>query len=65
MDKNYKEVKMTEEKNENFVVLNELPQVPTRIVQDQEGKEYHITTYGEALKEILETVRELKKGITG
>jgi hypothetical protein len=65
MDKNYKEVKMTEEKNENFVVLQDLPQVPTRVVQDQEGKEYQITTYGEALKEILEIVRELKKGITG
>jgi hypothetical protein len=57
---------MTEEKKErDFIVVPELPQVPTRIVQGNDEKEYELVTQAEAIKEILETIRELKKGITG
>jgi hypothetical protein len=57
-----------EEKNmaeKDFVVLGELPQVPTRVVQDHEGKEYEVLTTSEALKEILQTIREVKEVLTG
>jgi len=53
------------EKEKEFVVVSELPQIATRKVQDEEGKEYDLVTLNEAVKEILEISRELKKGITG
>lgn len=55
---------MTEQKNELAVVV-ELPQIPTRVVEGSDGKNYELVTLTEAVKEILETVRELKKGING
>lgn len=48
-----------------LAVVSDLPQVPTRIIKGNDGKEYELMTDSEALKEILETVRVLKKGITG
>ncbi len=54
---------MAEDKKD-FVVVQELPQVSTRQVSDGD-KEYDLVTVPEALKEILETVREIKKGVTG
>lgn len=47
------------------LVLNELPTEPTRRVFDQEGKEYQVVTRDEALTEILQAVREIKKGVVG
>ncbi len=55
---------MAEEKNELGIVV-ELPQVPTRTIEGSDGKKYELVTLTEAVKEILETVRELKKGING
>ena len=51
--------------DKDFVIVSELPQQPIREVKDAEGKEYELVLLTEAVKEILETVRELKKGITG
>ena len=48
-----------------FLVVPELPQVQTRTVEGSDGKEYELITLTEAVKEILEISRELKKGITG
>lgn len=58
---------MTEEKNEEkkMAVVVELPQVQTRTINDSEGNEYELVTLTEAVQEILEISRELKKGITG
>ena len=53
------------EKERDWVVVTELPNVPTRVVEGSDGKEYELITLTEAVKEILEIVRELKKGITG
>jgi hypothetical protein len=53
------------EKEKDFLVVPELPQVSTRTVEGSDGKEYNLITLTEAIKEILETIRELKKGITG
>jgi hypothetical protein len=57
---------MTEEKTEkNWVVVSELPQIQTREVESTDGKKYELVLLNEAVKEILEIVREIKKGITG
>jgi len=57
---------MTEkEKEEKLLVVSELPQAPMRKVQGEDGDVYNLITKEEAILEILETVRELKKGITG
>jgi len=53
------------QKEEKLLVVSELPQVPTRKVEGDDGNTYNLTTVNEAIQEILETVRELKKGITG
>jgi len=53
------------EKERDWIVVTELPNVPTRVVEGSDGKEYELITLTEAVKEILEIVRELKKGITG
>lgn len=49
----------------DFLVVPELPQVPTRNVEGNDGKEYNLITLSEAVKEILETVRELKITVKG
>ena len=59
-----KEIKKQEPKKEETVVVEALPQ---QIIRDGEDEKnlYHFVTRDEALTEILITVRELKKGITG
>ena len=53
---------MTEDKKEiDFLIVPELPQVQTRQYVDEEGKEYSLITLTEAVKEILEGIREMKK----
>ncbi len=58
---------MVAEKKEEtaLLVVDELPKLPTRVVVGEDGKRYDLLTRDEALLEILETVRVLKKGITG
>ncbi len=56
---------MAEEKKNDFIVVNELPSIQTRNATTQEGSEYDLITTNEAIKEILEIARELRKGITG
>jgi len=53
------------EQEEKLLIVSELPQVPTRIVDGSDGSKYNLVTVTEAIKEILEISRELKKGITG
>lgn len=47
----------------DYLVVPELPQVPVRKVEGNDGKEYDLVTLTEAVKEILDIVRELKKGL--
>lgn len=56
---------MTEKTEKEIFVVNELPQVAVRDVKGEDGKDYSLVTLNEAVKEILEISRELKKGITG
>jgi hypothetical protein len=56
---------MTEKEQKNWVIVTELPSIQTREVEASDGKTYELITSNEALKEILETVRELKKELTG
>lgn len=51
-----------EEKKIDFLVVPELPQVPTRIYEI-DGKPYELVTLTEAVKEILELVREIRKAV--
>ena len=53
------------EEDEKLLVVKELPEVATRKIQGEDKKIYNLITQDEALLEILEIVRELKKGITG
>lgn len=55
------EQKPKSEPKEEFVVVPELPQQPIRKFVEEDGKEITIYTIPEALKEILEICRELKK----
>jgi len=57
---------MTEKKTESkedmkVVVVNELPQQPYNVVNTEGGKKVKLVTVGDALTEILEAVREMKK----
>jgi hypothetical protein len=45
----------------DFIVVNELPTQPVKNVIGEDGVQYEILTSNDALKEILESVRELKK----
>lgn len=54
---------MPEEKKSDFIVVPELPQVATRTVQGEDGKLYELITLTEAVKEILEHVREIRKSV--
>jgi len=54
------EVKQPEEKpEEKEMVVNELPQLPQRVIRGDDGKIYHLTTLSEAVQEILENTREI------
>jgi hypothetical protein len=52
---------MADKKEIDFLIVSELPQVPVRQYTDEEGKEYSLITLTEAVKEILEGMREMKK----
>lgn len=55
---------MGKEKAENdFLVVSELPQVPFRVAQGDDGKNYDLITLPEAMKEILEHLRALRKSL--
>jgi len=52
--------KQPEEKpEEKEMVVNELPQLPQRVIRGDDGKIYHLTTLSEAVQEILENTREI------
>ena len=53
MPENKKEEKKT-------IVVAQLPQVNTRQVADEAGKEYDCLTIEEALTEIVEAIREIR-----
>lgn len=50
-------------KQSDFLVVQELPQAPMRTVLGDDGKTYELITFSEALKEILELLREIRKVI--
>ena len=59
---------MTEEKekkvvNKDILVTAQLPQQPMREVITEDGKEYSILTIEEALTEIVNNVREIRKSV--
>ena len=54
--------KENESKNE-ILVVPELPQVSTRVFEGEDGKTYDLITLTEAVKEILEHVRTIKKSV--
>jgi hypothetical protein len=54
---------MSEEKKNEFIVVPELPQVATRTVQGENGEIYELITLTEAIKEILEKVREINEKV--
>lgn len=57
---------MTDKKEEReLLIVQQLPTEETRTYTSEDGKEYDLMTASEALKEILLTSRELKKGMVG
>lgn len=56
---------MTEEKKTDFLIVNELPQVPVKRYTGEDGTEYDLITITEALKEILKDIKEIKKSTVG
>lgn len=58
---------MTEKKEEvrKIAVVSELPKQSVKVVETEDGKKYDLVTQDEALTEILETTRELKKNMLG
>ena len=50
-------------KTNEILVVPELPQVPTRTFEGEDGKTYDLMTYGETLKELLEKVRVIEEKI--
>lgn len=52
-----------EEKEKEYLIVPDLPQVPTRTVTGNDGNEYDLITLTEAVKECLDILRELKKAI--
>ena len=57
------DVKVKKEEKKATVVVTELPQQPYRDVKDEQGIEYTLMTSNEALAEILDIARQLKKGL--
>ena len=55
---------MAEEKKK-MLVVERLPEIPSREIDGNDGNRYELITLTEAVQEILEISRELKKGITG
>lgn len=57
---------MVEIKKPNEVlVVNELPKSPIRAYEGEDGKVYDLITTNEAIKEILEGVRAIRRGTVG
>ena len=56
---------MTEEKKNDFLVVTELPTVPLKEYEHENGETYDLLTLTEAIKEILVRVRNLEKGMLG
>lgn len=54
---------MSEEKKNDFLIVTELPNVPVNKIQGDDGKEYDLVTLTDAIKEILQAVREIKKSV--
>jgi len=55
---------MVEEKKQNdWAVVPELPQVPARTITGNDGNEYDLITLTEAIQEILEHAREIRKSV--
>jgi hypothetical protein len=57
-----KEVKEEVKEIENIVV-SELPTLQTRMVSDEQGKEYNCLTINEALADILSSVKKIEKAV--
>ena len=59
------EKKMSEpaEQEMQEMVVDELPQIPTRQVHGEDGKLYSLVTKNEAIQEILEHVRVIRKHV--
>ena len=62
--KEVKELKKEDMIKETLIV-NELPQTQVRNIVGEDGKTYVCITINEALKEILDTLKDLKKGLVG
>lgn len=60
-------VLMKEDKQEKIdkkvLVVQELPTQQLRSIKDQDGNEYDVLTMQEALTEILENTRQIKKSV--
>lgn len=56
---------MVEEKKTDFLIVNELPQVPVKRYTGEDGTEYDLITITEALKEILKDIKEIRKSTVG
>lgn len=54
---------MTEEKQKDIIVVNEMPKQEVTSIIDKEGKEYDLVTTEQALTEILQGIRKLTKGL--
>lgn len=52
-----------EETKKSVLVVNNLPTQVIRSGRDDDGKEYDLMTIEEALTEILQSVREIKKSV--
>ncbi|MFW6129616.1 MAG: hypothetical protein ACOC56_00440 [Atribacterota bacterium] len=59
---------MAEDKKEEqrkIAVVSELPQTTVRVAEDENGERYDLITKEEAITEMLESIREIKKGLVG
>ena len=57
---------MVEDKKEiKILVVKELPQEPMRLVKGEDGSEYNLITIEEAIMNIMEDVKQIKKSVVG
>jgi hypothetical protein len=52
-----------EDKSIKTIVVPQLPNVPTNIGRDEDGNDVNLMSMDEALTEILDIARALKKGL--
>lgn len=62
-EKTEPKIKKEEKKEIKTVVVAQLPTQSVTKARDEEGNEFNLITMEEAITEILERVRELKKGL--